>query len=101
MVKNLSAVQETWIGSPGGGHGNPLQYSCLENPQGQRSLAGPWGREELDITEQLITAQHNPVISFTPQKDPGHQAWLCLFSQMKKTEGQGGKVASRPRASQC
>ena len=19
-------------GSPGGGHGNPLQYSCLENP---------------------------------------------------------------------
>ena len=26
--------------SPGGGHGNPLQYSCLENPQGQRSLAG-------------------------------------------------------------
>ena len=26
--------------SPGGGHGNPLQYSCLENPCGQRSLAG-------------------------------------------------------------
>ena len=22
----------------GGGHGNPLQYSCLENPHGQRSL---------------------------------------------------------------
>ena len=26
--------------SPGGGHGNPLQYSGLENPHGQRSLAG-------------------------------------------------------------
>ena len=26
--------------SPEGGHGNPLQYSCLENPYGQRSLAG-------------------------------------------------------------
>ena len=26
--------------SPGGGHGNPLQYSCLGNPYGQRSLAG-------------------------------------------------------------
>ena len=26
--------------SPGGGHSNPLQYSCLENPQGQRSLVG-------------------------------------------------------------
>ena len=23
---------------PGGGHGKPLQYSCLENPHGQRSL---------------------------------------------------------------
>ena len=30
------------------GHGNPLQYSCLENPHGQRSLAGynPWGCKE-------------------------------------------------------
>ena len=26
--------------SPGGGHCKPLQYSCLENPHGQRSLAG-------------------------------------------------------------
>ena len=25
--------------SPGEGHGNPLQYSCLENPHGQMSLA--------------------------------------------------------------
>ena len=30
---------------PGEGHSNPLQYSCLGNPQGQRSLEGynPWG----------------------------------------------------------
>ena len=30
---------------PGEGHGNPLQYSCLENPHGERSLAGYslWG----------------------------------------------------------
>ena len=26
--------------SPGGGQGNTLQYSCLENPHGQRSLVG-------------------------------------------------------------
>ena len=46
--------------SPGGGHGNPLQYSCLENPHTQRSLVGysPWGRKESDPTEQLNTAQH-------------------------------------------
>ena len=41
--------------SPGGGHGNPLQYSYLENLHGQGSLAGysPCGRKELDTTEEL------------------------------------------------
>ena len=36
--------------SPGEGNGCTLQNSCLENPYGQRSLAGysPWGRKELD-----------------------------------------------------
>ena len=57
-------MQETWLGlipglgrSPGGGHGNPLQYSCLENPHGQRSLVSysPWGCKELDTTEWLST----------------------------------------------
>ena len=45
---------------PGGEHGNPLQYSCLENPHGQRSLAdySSWGRKESDKAEQLSTAQH-------------------------------------------
>ena len=34
-------------------NGDPLQYSCLENPYGQRSLAGysPWGHKEMDKTE--------------------------------------------------
>ena len=43
--------------SPGGGHGNPLQYSFLENPHGQRSLVGcnPWGCKELEMTERLST----------------------------------------------
>ena len=46
--------------SPGGGHGNPLQYSCLENPNGQRSLAdySPWVRKESDMTERLNTNLH-------------------------------------------
>ena len=44
--------------SSGRGHGNPLQYSCLENPHGQRSLVGysPRGRKEKDMTERLITS---------------------------------------------
>ena len=42
-----------WEDSPGGGHGNPLQYSCLENPMDR----GAWqqlpsiGSTELDTTE--------------------------------------------------
>ena len=46
--------------SPGGGHGNPLHYSCLENSHGQRSPAGynPWGLKELDTTEQLSIAHY-------------------------------------------
>ena len=42
---------------------NPLQYSCLENPHGQRSLAvyRPWGCKESDMTERLSTAQHSTV----------------------------------------
>jgi len=35
--------------SPGEGNSYPLQYSCLEKPHGQRSLA--WGHKELDMTE--------------------------------------------------
>ena len=65
MVKNLLAMWEIWgliprSGRyPGGGHGSPLQYSCLENPHGQRSLVGysPWGHKESDMTERLSTAQ--------------------------------------------
>ena len=70
MVKNPPALQETWDGSlqrsPGGGHGNPVQYSCLENPHGQRSLAGysPWRGKESDMTDWLSTRgtqQHAPL----------------------------------------
>ena len=51
---------------PGGGHGDPLQYSCLENPHEQRSLVGcsPWGHKELDMTEWLSTAQHSIYMTF-------------------------------------
>ena len=43
--------------SPGGGHGNPLQYSCLENSHGQRNLVGysPWDHKEFDMTKPLST----------------------------------------------
>ena len=53
--------------SPVEGHGNPLQYSYLENPHGQRILVdySSWGHKELDRTEQLSTAQHRTQPSYS------------------------------------
>ena len=46
---------------PGGEHGYPTQYSCLETPLGQRSLAeySPWGCKESDMAKHA-TAQKGP-----------------------------------------
>ena len=45
-------------GSPGGGHGSPLQYSCLENPMGR----GAWGATVHGVTKSRTqlsdSAQH-------------------------------------------
>ena len=38
--------------SPGGGHGHPLQYACLENPRDRGSWGySPWVEESSDVTE--------------------------------------------------
>ena len=52
-VGDLGSIPELGR-SPAGGHGNPLQDSCLENPHGQRSLecCSWWGRKESDMTER-------------------------------------------------
>ena len=62
----MQETLETWVRSlgweiPEGGHGNPLQYSGLENPHGQGSPAGcsPPGHKESDSTERLGAAQHS------------------------------------------
>ena len=54
-----------WGRSPGEGNGNPLQYSCLENPHGQRSLAGysPWGCKEWDTNEHTHTPAQTHLLS--------------------------------------
>ena len=67
VVKNLSvnAGDREAVGkilgsgrSPGGGHGNPLQYSCLVNLHGQRRPVGysSWDCKEWDMTEWLTRA---------------------------------------------
>ena len=43
--------------SPGEGNGNPLQCPCLGNPMDRGAwwaAYSPWGRKELDMTEQLM-----------------------------------------------
>ena len=40
-----------WGRSPGGGHGNPLQYSCLENPLDR----GAWQATRHRVTESDTT----------------------------------------------
>ena len=52
---------------PGEGNGNPLQYSCLENPM-DRGAWCPWGHKESDTTEQLhfhfLAIKKNKIMPF-------------------------------------
>ena len=59
-LKCLPAMRETWVqsldqeDSPGEGNGDPLQYSCLENPMdGGDWWATIYGISESDMTERL------------------------------------------------
>ena len=50
--------------SPGGGKGNPLQYSCLENPMDR----GAWGAtvhgpKELDVTEHTYNFTKDSILT--------------------------------------
>ena len=46
------------VKSPGGGNGNPLQYSCLENPLDRGACrATVYGVAESDMTEATYQQQ--------------------------------------------
>ena len=95
MIKNLPAMQEFWVQSlglgtsSGGWHGiicELLQYSCLENPYRQRSLAGysSWGRKESDMTKQLSTTQcHFPTLPFSVLCSETTHSLGCITSRNK------------------
>ena len=63
-VKNLPAMQETWVPSPGWedplGKGTAIHTSILGEFYGQRNLAShsPWGRKESDMTERSTHLTH-------------------------------------------
>ena len=56
--------------SLGEGNGNPLQYSCLENPKDSGTWLGysPWGRRELEMTERLHSFIANFIAIFIPDQ---------------------------------
>ena len=64
--------------SPGAGHGNPLLYSCLKNPPGQRSPVGysPWGYKESDMTDQL--SAHRRLHQMINLRD--EFSWRCYLA---------------------
>ena len=67
--------------APGGGHGNPLQYSCLENPHGQRSLEGytPWGSQKAGHNSGVNQAQDSSGKgSFSLQKESTREFWRTM-----------------------
>ena len=76
--------------SPGGGHGNPLQYSCLENPMDR----GVWQatvhvvtKSWTWMTEWLRIAQHImytwvPISQFIPPLPPYHLVTISFVFQI-------------------
>ena len=78
-------------GSPGGGHGNPLQCSCLENPMAGYS---PWGHKQLDMTEtteQAHTINHNRSHIRSSTRPSFRKEWFLFFplSDTKESPGDG------------
>ena len=88
-------------GSPGGGHGNPFQYSCVEDPHGQRNLVGysPWGCKESDATEHTA---YTPII--LTSKPPTYSAfqthyggsWFLVTSLMGHASSTSEQEAAQP-----
>ena len=77
IVKNLSAIQETWVESLGWEDSlekemAPTPVFFPEKSYGQRSLVGysPWGHKESDMTERVHTYTHTHThtqkLSYTP-----------------------------------
>ena len=73
--------------SPGGGHDNPLQYSCLEF-HGQRGLAGysPQGCKESDRTERLSFSLWLPRYSSTATQENNLNDYLTDTTSERRSD---------------
>ena len=69
-------------GSPGEGNGNPLQYSCLENPMDGGTWLGysPWGHKESDTTERLHSLMLSTPLALESFVSPSKRMpWLSKY----------------------
>ena len=69
--------------SPGGGHGNPLQYSCLEKPLGQRSLAGSKVGQRVRLN---WVTKHTNCVGWVNTKTVSSSGWLYNLYSMYNTD---------------
>ena len=61
-IRDAGLIPE-WERSPGGGHGNPLQCSCLENPMNRGAwwptVHGVTDSDTIEVTEHALTGNIN------------------------------------------
>ena len=73
-VKNLPAMQETWVGKiPWRREWQPTPVSLPGEFHGQRSLVGcsPWGLKELDMAESLTQTTTYKLLKFGSSRMKG------------------------------
>ena len=65
--------------SPGGGHGNPLQYYCLENPKDR----GAWWATAHEVVKSDVTEQLN------------NNKQQCAFNQAYSAKYEGKQLSPK------
>ena len=94
MVKKPPAIWETWGSIPGlgrslgGGHGNPLQCSCLENPRTEEpgGLQSKGSQSQIRLSNLAQHSQDRPLVRYSRSEQSkelmsygvelGH-GWVC------------------------
>ena len=85
--KRLPAMRETWVQSlgwedpPGEGNGNPLQYSCLENPMDR----GAWWATVHGVAKSQTRLSHFTSLHFTLACRSGLQKTLLFLLESSRS----------------